>query len=414
MGGLLGKTRNFFRGLSATPILARAQSFAVVCSEGHRLHGQRTDGYQALRCPDCGEGLFVLPKSPLPEPSAPSSSLPEPNARRAKEVEQAWSEEPVELQDPAPMNDVEDVADGEVEWMDESPEPLAPMTGESPEDLAAAEVAARPPRPRRPSKTRDHKSAAARQEPVPDPPAPTISLRERLRRRRNPLIFAGVVLLVAATIGVRVWRARLQDLPRVAELGRTEGLAALDAGDFDRAYQLLAPARSAVRRLGGEYEGAEAIIQGADEAEIITRLGASPEAMIDQAARADPQVWAKTFDTLYKGRTILVVAQVSAVPDGQGKGRFDLDYRIFPPGEGNEAERWGRLDLSGFQLFETLKPREKDSVRFGARIASFRYDADERVWLLGLEPNSGVIMTHEKALDALRGSPEDSDGEDRS
>ena len=414
MGGLLDHARNFFRGLAAAPTLARTQWFSVVCSDGHRLHGQRTDGYQALRCPECGEGLFVLPRSPLPEPSASSTApaVAEPHAQRAAEVERAWSEEPIELRDPdpSPAMDVAADADGEVEWVDEDAAPRELGPRDSPEDLAAAEIAARPERSRRPSKAHGRTAEAAPPAPVRKPYVP---LGQRLRKQRNPLIFAGVVLLVVATGGIRAWRAELQDAPRVAELGRTEGLAALDAGDFDRAYQLLAPARAAVRRLGGQFDGAEAIIQGADEAEVLTGLGIAPEELIDQAARADPKVWAKTFDSLHKGRTILVVAQVTAVPDGQGKGRYDLDYRIFPPGEGNEPERVGRIDLDGFKLFETLKPRVNDSIRFGARIVSFQYDSDGRAWLVGLDPASGVIMTHQKALDAMRGTAADPETEDR-
>ena len=72
---LLGRARGFFKGLASPPV-DRVQRFSVICPLGHRLTGQRTEGYQALRCPACGEGVFVLPASPLPEPVAPPRPAP--------------------------------------------------------------------------------------------------------------------------------------------------------------------------------------------------------------------------------------------------------------------------------------------------------------------------------------------------
>ena len=69
----LGRAKKFLRDLGTEP-LAKVQYFNVACSSGHRVRGERTEGYQALRCPACGEGVFVLPRSPLPEPAAPARS----------------------------------------------------------------------------------------------------------------------------------------------------------------------------------------------------------------------------------------------------------------------------------------------------------------------------------------------------
>lgn len=426
MGGLLNSARKFFQGMTPAP-LARAQTFAVTCSEGHRLTGQRTEGYQALRCPTCGEGLFVLPRSPLPEPVAPSGARGAEGGRRAAVVESPWADDPVPLRDPPPSAgperpevDEPPEADAEIEWVDDGPA-APPSPKESPEDLAAAEIAAesraeRAATPRKGEGRKGRTPAPERAEPAPEPRAPAVPLGERLRRNRNPLIFMGVALVVAATVGVRSWRARLQELPHIAERGRVEGLVALDEGRFDQANQLLSEAKRAVQRLGGEFEGASAIVQGADEAAILTGLCPDRlEDLLDEAARADPKEWAKRFDTLYKGRSILVDSRLRSVPDGQGRGRYDLDYRIFRDGEGGVPTSQGRIDLTGFRLFELIKPREGDPVKFGARLASFRFDLDANVWLVGLEPDSGVIMTHEKALESILGPPDDvgGGGEDR-
>ena len=122
---------------------------------------------------------------------------------------------------------------------------------------------------------------------------------------------------------------------------------------------------------------------------------------LDEAARADPKEWPKSFDILYKGRSIIVDAHVVGQPDGLGGGHYELDYRIVLDGEGGQPRSLGKLDLHGFRLFEITKPRIGDRVTFGARLASFEFDLNGGQWLVGLEPESGVIITHMKALEAL-------------
>ena len=107
---------------------------------------------------------------------------------------------------------------------------------------------------------------ARRPERVPEV-QPQRSLADRGREvagwvRERPLnvLFLGVAALVVLTVGYRLWRSRYQDLPRIAELGRTEGLTALDEGRFDEAHQLLSAARRAVQSLGGAFEGAEVVV----------------------------------------------------------------------------------------------------------------------------------------------------------
>src|SRR5262245_60491207 len=84
----------------------RPQTYAVACPEGHILRGYRTEGYQALRCPSCGEGIFVLPRSPLPEPPSPPSDRAR---RRAASPVGASSrdDEPISLSDPPPQMEPE-------------------------------------------------------------------------------------------------------------------------------------------------------------------------------------------------------------------------------------------------------------------------------------------------------------------
>ncbi len=62
------------------------------------------------------------------------------------------------------------------------------------------------------------------------------------------------------------------------------------------------------------------------------------------------------------------------------------------------ASREGRIDLEGFRLLEGQKFKKGDILRFGAKLGSIRLERN--VWVISLEPDSGVFMTNEKALQA--------------
>ena len=64
--------------------------------------------------------------------------------------------------------------------------------------------------------------------------------------------------------------------------------------------------------LGGEVEAAEEIRQAADEAAIFVSLLSDPlENLLDEAAMMSPQAWADRFDTLYKGRGVIIDATIT-------------------------------------------------------------------------------------------------------
>src|SRR5271156_5039696 len=86
-----------------------------MCASGHRVRGERTEGYQALRCPACGDGVFVLPRSPLPEPPAP------PGMARRRGGGARADEGSVELSDPAQGSvELDDGgAEAEIVWDDD-------------------------------------------------------------------------------------------------------------------------------------------------------------------------------------------------------------------------------------------------------------------------------------------------------
>lgn len=425
---LLNRAKKFIQGGSAPP--AKTQYYNVSCAEGHRLSGTRTEGYQALRCPTCGEGIFILPRSPLPEPPTPPAEQRRSSRMQTAPPPIAWSDEPVTLSDPPLMSVVPPAEEQEIEWEDEvvadeepaqaapepppppaaAPQPNRPRPSAKPAPVARP-AAARPPNaPSAPK--RDARVVHPRQPtPVREASVPVVAekleLREWARRRRTPLVFGGVAVIVVLTVAYGAWQASRANQPHIAMLGRTQGLAALDEGRFDTAHQLLSRAKRAVEILRGQVEGAEEIKKGAEEAEIFANLASdSLETMLGQAKSSDPAEWERDFSRTYKGTAVILDATIMKVPDSSG-GSYELDYRVVPntSASGNAPPSIGRIDTSGLKLFERLQPRVGEKVLFGARLASFEFDRSREEWVIRLAPESGVQISHLKALRAL-GWPE--------
>ena len=404
--GLLGRAKSMMQGWSASAP-TRAQSFSVCCAQGHRLHGQRTEGYQALRCPTCGEGIFVLPRSPLPEPPVPASSR---RSRVSVSVEpDAFPEdEPLVLTDPIPSTATAtegDEPEAEIDWVDEIPaEPESePRVEPSKSSAPARKGAARKPgQPATPTVV------------SPKTPEPAIlvadqpTLGEWALRHRNALLFVGLLVLIVGAVLIRRHRQRLDDLPRIAELGRTEGLRKLDAGEFHVAKKLLAEAADAVNGLGGRVDGAETIRQGALEAAIFADLAPKGiDEILEDAATSDPKEWPSHFAAMYKGRSVIIDPPVSDAPDPARAGsRYQVNFPIYF-GRGPRPDGKGRLDLTGFRLFELSQPKVDEQKPFGARYASVELDLSTNEWVVTFEPDSGAYITHPKALEAIDWSAPD-------
>lgn len=387
---LFGRARKALGGRAIAPD-AEPQYYRVACPEGHVLSGLRTEGYQALRCPACGEGVFILPASPLPDPPAPVAQR-----ARPRRTAQPVADGPIELTDaPGQVEVAEPEVDVEIEWEDEAPLDLAPLPEPEPAEDAA------PPRPRPRPSSRPRPAAAAAREaaaaprpqrrsrpsspPAADdrprialPPRPTI--RQRLHRRRHTLAVLTVLALVAGTIGFRLMRSGFEDLPRVAAANIEEGTAALQTGSFDVARQKLERAARALERLGDPE--AAAARQAADEAAIFAGLASrSLEQIVEEVAtRPDGP---DHFQTMHGGRAILLETQIE--PDG-------LTYRIFSGG------KVGRIDTTGFTLLQGKATGE--NVTFGARLAAIKL-GDDNVWRITLEPDSGVFISTPPAWKAL-------------
>lgn len=456
---LLGRARKMLKG-TGPGASARPQYYSVTCAQSHSLRGLRTEGYQALRCPTCGEGIFVLPRSPLPEPSAPPARarparisvmrsdpledgpvpLSDPPAQEADEV--IWlddappnatrpangpgSAEPPVYDDDIPIEylpvseedtdeeEYTDEAEYELEEVSETesesePEPpdfsLEPVTEEEEED----EVEEPPRRPRRRRRPEPEEAEARPGLDVRPGERREVSvlekregLREWARRRKMPLVLVSVMLLVVSTFAVRLWRHRRENLPHEAEVNYVQGTEALENGEFDSAKRKLAVAASDFKSLGIRDGRGRQSRQLANEAAILAdRATRTLEEIIEEAARYDPpEKWPSRFETIYRGQAVIIDSEVAAVPAHSASGSYELTHRIFV---GRSPGRRGRIDLKGFKLFEALKPVKSQRVTFGARLESLTLDGNE--WVLGLEPDSGVIMTNQDALEKADWTP---------
>ena len=192
---LFDRARKVLEAFTPAP-LAPAQEYRILCRNGHRLRGDRTEGYQALRCQSCNELFFVLPKSPLPTPAGATAKFkPKPDhAPQSFEEDHALprghpSGDSVATVEPLPEGSQ---VDGEIDWVDDTTVTSSPET--TSEEL---------PKAREPAKKRRNsaKPTAQRADPVVE-----VIPRERwvdwAKRKRNPLIFSAVMLLVLTTVWV--------------------------------------------------------------------------------------------------------------------------------------------------------------------------------------------------------------------
>lgn len=403
------------------PAPPAATPYNVGCANGHRLRGNRTEGYQALRCPTCGEAVFVLPHSPLPLPPVPASaatpSRPRPG-RQALLDAYPNDDAPHALVDPpawpgggeggpaaAAVDLSDDVAD--IDWVDDAPAvapiPEAPAVrpGSAPAPVTPQRRPARPPAAR---PTSSRPAVVAPAAPAPPPvPVPRLTWREWASKYRNPLLAVGLVLVIVGAVSLKRWRQRLEELPRIAEIGRTEGFKKLDAGDFFAAKKILADAAAAVDAMGGRFEGADKIRQAAQEAAIFTDLVPQTlEDLVEEAATyRDVGGWSDHFAAIYRGRSIILETTITAIPDSTKPGsRYGDAYQILV-GRGPKPEARGRLDYAKFALFDLTEPKVGEIKLFGARLAALEFDIADNIWVITLEPDSGVFMTHPQALEAI-------------
>lgn len=183
-------------------------AFAIRCICGERIQGVREADYQVVSCPRCGNGVFVLPASPLP------TLAPSPARGRGRKRKRSAESDP-----------------SGVGWGDR----LAGLS------RAAAEGTRRLVPPRRWFST-------------------------------PRLVIAAVVLLVAGTAYWQVVQARLRSLRESVVPDGRRGLQALADGDLAAAREILARVDQAIRRLGETFPDGPRFQQAHAELDILDKL----------------------------------------------------------------------------------------------------------------------------------------------
>ena len=131
----------------------------------------------------------------------------------------------------------------------------------------------------------------------------------------------------------------------------------------------------AVDGLGGRFEGADSIRQGALEAAIFAdRASKGIAEIVEEAATGDSKQWPSTFASLYKGRSVIIEAPISANsrPDRQGSS-YQITYPIYF-GEGTKPGRQRANRPDRLQALELAQPKLDEMQLFGARYTSVEMD----------------------------------------
>lgn len=409
------------------------------CPSGHLITGNRQESFQAIRCPECSEGIFVLPTSRLPVP--PTATIKKmvslSQIRQVDIVDNSApdddDDEPVEFEERTSRADRANIELSEhrqeVDDSDLSDDPAADYPVEQGREVSANELA-------KIAREDLKKKEAARQHQLEAEQERRNATNGRRKRKsqqqqvhqpddagesdtdadfdddefdeiveRKPFlkrvgtkvwIGLGVVLVISLTVFFQLRQQHRERLPHVAQLGRTEGLTLLKSGKFDEAKKILGEAAAAYEEMGDRTEVAREIIQASHEAAIFADLAGHPlDEMLDRyAAGGEGEA---EFNALDKNRSIIIESRINKTPDDGGI--YDLDYRIaIGPGP-DSARPPGRIDVSGLSLLKNLKPSLGDQVLIGARITGFELKDGE--WLVKLDPESGVLMTNWDALGTI-------------
>lgn len=398
--------------------------FDARCPSGHELTGHRTETFQAVRCRECGEGVFVGPTSWLPVPPAaavydliPLGAIrdvaPAGKPRRSPAPDdddaiQGFDSIPLKdseagpgasgaklpVDDPAAKFEVRparELADGDFQKIvDKDADRQAAEAREQARERQLQET--------RRKEEAARKAAALQNSDEPEEIEPEPQPRVPLYRRVSPKVWVGlgVALIIALTIRGQIRQNYRDRIPEIVKKARTDGLASLDAGRFDEAKQILNEAASAFDYLRENSDEAKEIRQAAREASILADLVGRPlDEIIDRFAAGE--AGKADFRNLDKGRSLVVEARVTATPD-QGGG-YDLDFRV-PVGPGpNPARPLGKLDVKNLELMANLKPNLGETVLIGVRLSDL--ELADGVWWIRLDPKSGVLMTRWAALGSI-------------
>jgi hypothetical protein len=179
------------------------------------------------------------------------------------------------------------------------------------------------------------------------------------------------------------------------------GLRALDEGNFDFAAQELEAAKTLRERLPGVLspDDSRKLTVFHREAVLLADLLTEPlEDVLRHLDGQPDQAVQSTFSRRYQRKGVVFYAKVRR----DAAGRYEMDYRLFG------ARQEARLELADLKLFERLPLQDRRQLLFGVRLAGIQREPNG-VWVLKLDPESGVLITHPGAAAACCFQPPDLD-----
>jgi hypothetical protein len=243
-----------------------------------------------------------------------------------------------------------------------------------------------PDRPGQPATPTDNRSPSAR-------------IARWLTPWRRPLV-AGLITLLLLGLGFwlllpylsRPLPAASEDVQGPLDTARR----ALREGSFHRALELLDTAVRARDRRPDALTSEEnhTLDRLHRQAQLLDRLLSRPlqDLLREAGSIRREEEWQRHFEREYRGRTVIFDDEVGL----DGGGRPEL--RFYEVRAGDETARVAVSDLTVLSHLPLQPPRR---LLFGGRLASFARDEDG-VWVIGFEPDSGVLLTDEDVLAAWR------------
>lgn len=369
---------------------AEPQPFEVICECNVRHTGMRRKTHQRIICRTCGAALFVAPRDSYPPPSPPRVKKVKP-APPPEEAPEAASEGG----GPSPLPKSRHRRRREQEYDVES-HPL-----QSAAELASATIAG----------VAGAAGAAGRA---------TVRTVSRASQQAalgfwrfwTPLRLTGLGIVVVLA-GIVLWTMharRLEQAARTLNPAIEAGQAALQKGDVPEAARQLTAAVNALDALGRDDEHSRAVRQAQREALALNELSTEPllhlletaDESVERARRlrlppppdsrtTPPPLdaeWATRFAALYEGKWVVLEAPIKRLPATEQERRR---YEVALPTVLGPQQRGVEI-RADFEVFDRLSLQ--DSPRpaiFGGQLRSCRLSADERLWIVELDPASGFL-----------------------
>jgi hypothetical protein len=176
----------------------------------------------------------------------------------------------------------------------------------------------------------------------------------------------------------------LQTLIEEGETALVQGQFQLAAERFQQAVGKMetAPSATPIRQVR-QFRG---LVR---QAQLLDELLSEPLADIVHQATVDEKQWPVQFARRYRGKSVVFDADVRRDVAGQ----YRLGYHV------QVGDQPVRIELGDLRMMEPLPLQRPTRLLFGARLKSVAREAGG-LWVVRFEPDSGVLLTDQRAVEA--------------